>query len=409
MAILPEAPAAPDHGLFSPTELEGHSSRTLHAYVHIPFCSVRCGYCDFNTYTAGELGNLRQSDYAKSLISEIAFSAEVLKQSNAQQRNFETVFFGGGTPSLLPAVDLISMLQSLKNQFGIAHSAEITLEANPDTVTEAKLEQLYAAGFNRISIGMQSADEAVLKTLDRTHNPTNVSLAVAKARAIGFQVSLDLIYGAAGESLDSWRGSLQSAIELEPDHISAYSLIVEPGTKLARLVATGQLSAPDEDLQADKYELADNLLTAAGYLWYEISNWSKDQASQSKHNLAYWLGQDWWGFGPGAHSHIGNVRFWNLKHPASWAKRLEQFLSPALGRELLNVDQYALERILLESRLARGLELATLEQLTENSPANLAQLLAEGLVDGEQLQNGILRLTLSGRLLADQVVRTLSS
>jgi len=257
---LPLGDKAPAHGLIQKAELSGSENRSFHAYVHIPFCTVRCGYCDFNTYTATELGSLKQSDYAKSLISEIAFSGEVLERSEAPKRALRTVFFGGGTPSLLPAEDLAAMLFSLRDQFGIEPNAEITLEANPDTIDEAKLSALRESGFNRISVGMQSADRAVLKTLERSHNPENVASAIELAKKFDFQTSVDLIFGAPGESLNQWRHSLEQAISYNPDHISAYSLIVEPGTKLARQIASGQLSEVDEDLQADKYELADQLL-----------------------------------------------------------------------------------------------------------------------------------------------------
>jgi putative oxygen-independent coproporphyrinogen III oxidase len=296
---LPEGDLAPADGLFSESEIKGHQDRSFHAYVHIPFCKDRCGYCDFNTYTATELGSLKQSDYPKSLVSEIAFSAEVLERSGLPARKLTTVFFGGGTPSLLPAADLVAILDSLRNQFGFTEDAEITLEANPDTVDFDKFAELKDGGFTRVSIGMQSADTEVLKTLERTHNPENVALAINIVKGLGFSTSLDLIFGAPGESLQQWRESLEQAIELEPDHISAYSLIVEPGTKLARQINSKALVEVDEDLQAEKYELADQLLESAGFSWYEISNWAKSESDASRHNLAYWMGQDWWGYGPG--------------------------------------------------------------------------------------------------------------
>lgn len=406
---LPLGDKAPAHGLIQRSQLSESENRSFHAYVHIPFCTVRCGYCDFNTYTATELGSLKQSDYAKSLISEIAFSAEVLERSGAPKRNLRTVFFGGGTPSLLPAEDLAVMLFSLRDQFGIEPNAEITLEANPDTIDEGKLSTLRESGFNRISVGMQSADRSVLKTLERSHNPDNVSWAVSAAKTFDFQTSVDLIFGAPGESIEQWRHSLEQAISYSPDHISAYSLIVEPGTKLARQITSGQLSDVDEDLQAEKYELADQLLESAGYKWYEISNWSKDDQTRSQHNLAYWLGQDWWGYGPGAHSHLGQLRWWNQKHPASYAKALDNFVSPAAGREALNRETSTLERILLESRIATGMEIKELRKLKPNAHEAISQLIADGLVIGEAAIKGQLILTLRGRLLADAVVRALSN
>ena len=400
---------APENGVFSEQELLGSSNRTFHAYVHIPFCTARCGYCDFNTYTSLELGTLKQSDYAKSLISEIVFSGQALNISKAPKRKLTTVFFGGGTPTLLPASDLISMLNALEAEFGFEKGAEITFEANPDTVTEEKLGLLREAGFNRVSIGMQSAVDEVLAVLDRTHNPNNVAAAIAIAKGLGFQTSLDLIYGAPSETLPQWERSIRQAIELDPGHISAYSLIVEPGTKLARQIASGELPQPDEDLQAEKYELTDSLLAEAGYQWYEISNWAKSTELQSGHNLAYWSSQDWWGYGPGAHSHLGSVRWWNQKHPLTYASKLEQFVSPASGRELLDASSSTLERVLLESRTAAGMSLADLKILNAGSEQVISELIADGLIDGRSALSGQLQLTIRGRLLADAVVRKLTA
>jgi putative oxygen-independent coproporphyrinogen III oxidase len=406
-AVL-EGQTPPANGLFTKAEIAGTESRTFHAYVHIPFCKDRCGYCDFNTYTATELGSLKQSDYSKSLISEIAFSAEVLERSEVSARPLSTVFFGGGTPSLLPAADLIGILDSLRNQFGFLEDAEITTEANPDTVEFDKFAELEDAGFTRVSIGMQSAVPSVLKTLERTHNPDNVSKAMKIIKGLGFGTSLDLIFGAPGETIEQWRESLEQTISLEPDHISAYSLIVEPGTKLARQIASGDLDGVDEDLQAEKYELADKLLSEAGFGWYEISNWAKSEDHASKHNRAYWMGQDWWGYGPGAHSHLGAVRWWNQKHPLTYSKKLEGFVSPAVGKEVLSAETANLERVLLESRTSTGISIEELLEIQPAAKKQIAQLIADGLIDGKQALTGQLKLTLKGRLLADAVVRALT-
>jgi oxygen-independent coproporphyrinogen-3 oxidase len=406
---LPEGDQAPENGLLSGSEIAGSESRTFHAYVHIPFCKDICGYCDFNTYTATQLGSLKQSDYAASLISEINLSAQVLEQSKVSPRKFSTVFFGGGTPSLLPAADLIQILDSLENTFGFTDTAEITTEANPDTVTLEKFEGLRKAGFNRVSIGMQSGVQSVLNTLERTHNPENVAKAFEIVQDLGFGTSVDLIFGAPGETLDQWQESLEAAIALGPDHLSAYSLIVEPGTKLARQIKSGELADVDEDLQAEKYELTEKLLVAAGYTWYEISNWSKSESLQSNHNLAYWMGQDWWGYGPGAHSHLGSVRWWNQKHPLSYSKKLEESLSPAAGREQLSEATARLERVLLESRTASGMSINELEVLHAGAKSRIPQLIADELIDGQQAIKGRLVLSLKGRLLADAVVRTLTN
>ena len=408
-APLPLGDKPPENGLFSASEIIGSESRSFHAYVHIPFCTVKCGYCDFNTYTSSELGTLKQSDFAATLLGEIGLSANILKQSDVSLRKLKTVFFGGGTPSLLPAADLISILNSLETEFGFQEDAEITFEANPDSVTKESLVALREAGFNRISIGMQSAVPDVLKTLERTHNPENVAIAVDIAKSLGYRTSLDLIFGAPGESLSQWEKTIRQVIELDPGHLSAYSLIVEPGTKLARQINSGELAEPDEDLQADKYELADKLLSEAGYSWYEISNWSKTEELKSNHNLAYWSGQDWWGYGPGAHSHLGSVRWWNHKHPLSYANLLEKNISPAAGREQLDGETAALERILLESRTSAGMSIEQIKKLQPGSELAISQLIADGLIEGSQAIAGKLLLTLKGRLLADAVVRALSS
>lgn len=373
-------------------------------YLHVPFCRVRCGYCDFNTYTATELRGARQDEYADTLLQEVDLARRVLAAAGPL-REASTVFFGGGTPTLLPPGDLARMLAGIGDAFGIARDAEVTVEANPDTVTPAVAAELTAAGVTRLSIGMQSSVPHVLAALDRTHDPQNVATALAAARGAGLAVSLDLIYGAPGESLADWRHSLETAIALAPDHLSAYALIVEDGTKLARQIRRGEVPAPDDDLQADMYELADDLLAAAGFDWYEVSNWSRDAAHRSRHNLAYWQGADWWGFGPGAHSHIAGTRFWNVKHPAAYAQRLALGETPAAGRERPDAAAGALENVLLRTRIREGLPIS--ELLGEGRQA-VAALIADGLVDGSEAVHGRIVLTRRGRLLADAVVRALT-
>jgi oxygen-independent coproporphyrinogen-3 oxidase len=301
------------------------------------------------------------------------------------------------------------MLAKLEAEFGFTSDAEITFEANPDSVTKEGLASLRNAGFNRISIGMQSAVPEVLQTLERTHNPENVAVALEMAKSLGFRTSIDLIFGAPGETMSQWDQTIRQVIELEPGHVSAYSLIVEPGTKLARQINSGELAEVDEDLQADKYELADTLLGESGYNWYEISNWSKSKDLQSTHNFAYWSGQDWWGYGPGAHSHLGSVRWWNHKHPVTYTNLLDKDISPAAGREQLDSQTAALERILLESRTSAGMSIEQIKNLQPGSELAISQLIADGLIEGPQAIAGTLLLTLKGRLLADAVVRALSS
>ena len=402
---LPEDGRHPDQAAID------SQNRTFHAYVHVPFCRVRCGYCDFNTYTASELGAgesaVNQDDFAAVLASEIGFSKQALDLSAIPSRPVTSAFFGGGTPTLLPAGQLVGLLKALNDAFGLEAEAEITSEANPDNLSVSYARDLKAGGFTRVSIGMQSADKQVLQTLDRTHNPESVAQAVAAAKNAGLSVSLDLIYGAPGETLEQWQSSLEQAISLKPDHISAYSLIVEEGTKLAKQIQRGELPEPDEDLQAEKYELADTMLASAGFEWYELSNWANGSNHRSRHNEAYWLSNDWWGYGPGAHSHIGGVRWWNVKHPAAYAQRLRDRVSPAHSCEVLDQRVRLEERILLEIRRADGLDAGVAKALNPNYQNVIAAAIADGLVDARLAIRGRLVLTLRGRLLADALVRDL--
>jgi oxygen-independent coproporphyrinogen-3 oxidase len=269
------------------------------------------------------------------------------------------------------------------------------------------LRELRDGGFNRVSFGMQSAVPSVLATLERTHNPANVAVGVAAAKELGLRTSVDLIYGAPGETLDEWRESVSAAIQMQPDHISAYALIVEDGTKLARQIKSGQLEEPDEDLQADKYELADQLFSEAGFDWYEVSNWSRGEQNASAHNISYWASQDWWGYGPGAHSHFGGVRWWNVKHPTAYANKLAEQYSPAAGRETLSDRTRLEERILLEIRIREGLQVDLAKQVNAEASKLIAGFIADELVDAKAAIGGVLKLTLKGRLLADSLVRQL--
>ena len=296
------------------------------------------------------------------------------------------------------------MLAAITAEFGLEEGAEVTTEANPDSVDLDYLLALRAAGFTRVSFGMQSAVPHVLAALERTHDPARIPLVVEWAREAGLGVSLDLIYGTPGESLDDWRASLEHAIAQKPDHLSAYALIVEDGTKLARQIRRGELAMPDDDLQADMYELADALLGEAGFEWYEVSNWRAATGSASRHNLAYWRGYDWWGVGPGAHSHIGGVRWWNVKHPSAYADRILSGSSPAAGRETLDAETRRVEGVLLSARIREGLPVGV---LTASGRRAVAGLIADGLVDAAAAIHGTVVLTLRGRLLADAVVRRL--
>jgi putative oxygen-independent coproporphyrinogen III oxidase len=414
-SVMPEGESAPRDGSLPEAALAGLGERPFGFYVHVPFCSVRCGYCDFNTYTAEELGPVpgaSRGTYVDAAIAEVRLARRVL---GATDRPVDTVFFGGGTPTLLPASDLVRVVDAIRDEFGLAADAEVTTEANPDSVDPQSLAVLREGGLNRVSVGMQSAVPHVLSVLDRTHDPERVPQAVAWARQAGFeQVSLDLIYGTPGESLADWRASVQAAVGTEPDHLSAYALIVEDGTALARQIRRGQVPMPDDDDLADKYLLADETLAAAGLGWYEVSNWARDRAARCRHNVLYWTGADWWGVGPGAHSHVGGVRWWNVKHTAAYADRIAAGRSPALAREVLDEGTRRVERVLLETRLRGGLPLTALDAagraaVTGQVEAGLVEPgpLAPAPGPDGRVADGRVVLTLRGRLLADAVVRAL--
>jgi putative oxygen-independent coproporphyrinogen III oxidase len=403
-SALPEGEVAPLDGSLPEAALAGVGTVPFGFYVHVPFCTVRCGYCDFNTYTALELGpgpGASRATYAAAAVQEVRLARRVLGDRDLP---VSTVFFGGGTPTLLPPADLLSVLDAVRQEFGLVTGAEVTTESNPDSVRASDLDALRAGGINRISFGMQSAEPHVLRVLDRTHDPARVPQVVSWARSSGFeQVSLDLIYGTPGETLTDWQHSVQTALALEPDHVSAYALVVEEGTALSRRVARGEVAKTDDDDLADKYERADDLLSAAGFQWYEVSNWARDAGARSRHNIGYWRGSDWWGVGPGAHSHVGGVRWWNVKHPAAYAERIASDRSPAAAREQLDQQTRRVERVLLETRLASGL---ALDVLAAPGRAAVADLVSDGLVTLRADVGGLV-LTRRGRLLADAVVRSL--
>ncbi|HMG31647.1 MAG TPA: radical SAM family heme chaperone HemW [Jiangellaceae bacterium] len=402
-STLPDGEPAPADGALPPSALSGFGTRPFGVYLHVPFCATRCGYCDFNTYTADELGpGVSRASWADSAVVELRLARQVLGDVDVP---VSTVFVGGGTPTVLPPEDLGRVLQAVDGEFGLAADVEVTTEANPESVEPHSLERLRAAGFSRISLGMQSARSHVLAMLDRVHTPGRAAQAAHEARQAGFEhVSLDLIYGTPGESIDDWRASLDQAVAAGPDHVSAYALIVEDGTRLAARIRRGELPMPDDDDQADKYLLADAELAAAGFGWYEISNWAAFDDARCAHNGLYWTGADWWGIGPGAHSHIGGTRWWNVKHPAAWAQRLTAGESPALAREVLDAGTRRVERVLLETRLVDGLDAQVLDDAGRVAAARLA---GDGLIDPAPLEDGRVILTLRGRLLADAVVRDL--
>ncbi len=372
-------------------------------YIHIPYCIKRCGYCDFNTYTPAELqitSELKDisNSYIDLLISEIK-SARIEVGESAV---IPSIFFGGGTPSLMQASDIGRVISTIKDQFNLAKDAEITLETNPDTVTKEKLAQFLAAGVNRLSFGMQSAVPHVLATLDRTHNPDNLPQVTKWAKEVGFkEISVDLIYGTPGESKEDWQRSIDAALSLPITHISAYALIVEEGTKLAAQIKRGEVGNVDDDLSADKYIMADQAFTSAGFNWYELSNWAKPN-SESRHNIFYWLGKNWWGAGPGAHSHLNGKRFWNVKHPNLYKERIIKGESAVAEFENLESIQIESERLMLSIRLPSGVEKST---LNDKQILDLAGYVESGHLDQANWNLGRATLTLDGRLIADRILR----
>ena len=430
----------------------GSSARPFCVYLHVPYCRVRCGYCDFNTYTNLNMGpGASAGDFVDTLAGELALAGAAMDRAGLPRRQARTVFVGGGTPTVLPAADLVRMLDLVRRTWGLAPGAEVTTEANPETVDEAYLATLARAGFTRVSVGMQSAVPRVLAVLDRAHTPQRVPLVVDWARRAGLSTSLDLIYGAPGESMDDWRRSLETAIGIGPDHISAYALVVEEGTRMWGRVRRGELPMPSDDDEAAKYEMADAVLAGAGYRWYEISNWARPGA-ECRHNEAYWRDWDWYGAGPGAHSHLGDVRMWDVKHPVAWAGRVAAGRLPVAGHEVIDARARELERVMLGIRMREGLDLAGLgggeeeddggarggcavgpgraperagpgrapegagPGLTERAgpgrtPSRLvpvvARLVADGLLQPDAALRGRAVLTLRGRLMADAVTRAL--
>lgn len=395
----PVGDPAPRDGTLPEDALGTVPQRTLSFYLHVPYCATRCGYCDFNTYTAEELGaSVSRATWADSAIAEIALASRVLGPG----RPLHSVFVGGGTPTLLPSGDLVRVVDALRDAFGFEDDIEITTEANPDSVTSASLEVLRAGGFNRISFGMQSSAESVLKVLDRSHRPGRSLEAVREAREAGFDnINVDLIFGTPGERDADLQRTLDDVVALDVPHISAYALIVEDGTRLAGQIQRGEVAAPDDDLQAERYERIDDALRDAGYGWYEISNWARP-GSECRHNLAYWLDGNWWGIGPGAHSHVGGVRWWNERHPATWTAKLAGTESPAQARETVSPADRSVERIMLQTRTREGLSVLDLEQ---PATERLSTLFENGLIEDPRDQRVV--LTRRGRLLADVVVHAL--
>ena len=372
-------------------------------YIHIPYCVKRCGYCDFNTYTPSELKITEGlAQISNSYIDLLLMEIKAAKVQVGQSVNVPSIFFGGGTPSLMQPDDIGRVISTIKSEFTLLPDAEITMECNPDSVTKESLAAFRAIGVNRVSFGMQSAVKHVLATLDRTHNPKNLLQVTTWAKEVGFsEISVDLIYGTPGESLSDWQTSIYAALALPISHISAYALIVEEGTKLAAQIKRGEVAQVDDDLTAEKYLVADKAFTAAGFEWYELSNWAKS-GSSSKHNLAYWLGDNWWGAGPGAHSHLNGKRFWNVKHPNLYKERVLANQSPVADSEVLEELQIESEKLMLSLRLPSGVDKQSLNEL---QLADLSSYVESGHLDQANWNQGRATLTLDGRLIADRILR----
>lgn len=383
--------------------LRSKVSRRLSFYIHIPYCVKRCGYCDFNTYTPAELQGPDLESVSKNYISAVLKEIELAKKT-VGAAEVPSIFFGGGTPSLMPAAELARVIQEIRDRFELSPDIEITIEVNPDSVSIDFLEKMRQAGANRISMGMQSAVPHVLKVLDRTHNPGNVSTAVEKARQAGFEhVSVDLIYGAPGESISDWQQSVTSALQLPIDHISAYALIIEKGTKLAAQISRGEVQMPPDEETAEKYLIADSAFEAAGFNWYELSNWSKP-GGQCRHNIAYWNGSMWWGVGPGAHSYFDNRRWWNVKHPATYQQKINAGESPVHSEEILSEENLADEYLMLQIRRREGIPHRNLK---DSQVSRAAEYVDSGHLDQAEWTAQKLVLTRQGRLIADRIVRDL--
>ncbi|MFL5737285.1 MAG: radical SAM family heme chaperone HemW [Actinomycetota bacterium] len=355
-------------------------------YVHVPFCLTRCGYCDFNAYAG--LDGLKPR-YVEALHREASLAAPEWPE------RFVSVFLGGGTPTSLDAAHLAELIAHLRATFDVDSNAEITIEANPDTVDAERLGELHAAGYTRLSMGAQSFDPDVLAALERIHQPESVHRAFAEARAAGYEnLNLDLIYGANGESLASWRRTLEETIALAPEHVSAYALTIEPATPLGRKVAAGVVAAPDPDMQADMFELACELLGAAGYSHYEVSNWAK-RGFECRHNLGYWERKPYLGLGAGAHSSRGKRRWWNLRPPEQYLEAVESGTRPIGGAEELDDAGRALEETFLRLRTRQGVD------ADAETAVRAERFLDDGLLER---RNGSFVATERGMLLLNELV-----
>jgi oxygen-independent coproporphyrinogen III oxidase len=375
---------------------------TAALYLHIPFCHTRCYYCDFNTY-AGILP-LREP-YVRALLTEIELAGQLAQLSNGTRRRSRTIFFGGGTPSLLTVEQIKRLLGACREFFAVDEKAEITLEANPGTLDLEQLTGLHTVGINRLSLGAQSFDAELLHTLGRIHTPIEVEQAVRNARLAGFRsINLDFMFGLPGQTMQQWKTTLDRALALHPEHFSLYSLIIEEGTPFHTWVHEGRITPGDEDLCADMYEYADGCLQAEGYVNYEISNWALPE-HQSRHNLTYWQNLPYIGMGAGAHSYFGRSRFSNVLDPQEYILLLKKRQRPEVESEFIDRRQEMSETAFLGLRTAQGLHLPTFEDrfdkpFSQFAGSRLDVVEKAGLIEREP---DWIRLSKRGRLLGNEV------
>ena len=402
--VLPPGAPVPADGALPPAAAAELGHRPLGFYVHVPFCQRRCGYCDFNTYTAAELGpGVSRDTYPALAAAEIRLARRVL---GTPAGPVATVFFGGGTPTLLPAGQLGEILRVIEGEFGLAPGAEVTVEANPESVDPASLAACGRPGSPGSPWACRARRRTCWPSWTGCTSPGGPPAAPSgpgrRASSTSAWISSTARRGRPTRTGGSrWRRPWRPG----PDHISAYALIVEEGTRLAARVRRGEVGVPDDEAMADRYLAADELLSARGLGWYEVSNWASGPAARCQHNLLYWTGGHWWGVGPGAHSHVGGVRWWNVKHPAAYAARLTGGTSPGLAREELTGPERRLEEIMLLTRLSSGCPVGML------SPAGrgaAAAAVADGLAAEQAYEAGRVVLTTRGRLLADAVIRGLT-
>ncbi len=393
--------SAPSSYLIQNSEIQ-ELLQTASLYLHIPFCHTRCHYCDFNTY-AGMLP-LREP-YVRALITEIGLAGQLAKRANGTLRRSRTIFFGGGTPSLLTVEQIKHLLSACREAFAVDEQAEITLEANPGTLTSEQLTGLRAAGINRLSLGSQSFDAELLHTLGRIHSPEEIVQAFSNARSAGFRsINLDFMFGLPGQTMHHWKTTLDRALTLHPEHFSLYSLIIEEGTLFYTWTNEGQIIPGDEDLCADMYEYADERLQAEGYENYEISNWALP-GYQSRHNLTYWQNLPYIGMGAGAHSYFGGRRFSNVLDPQEYIGLLKKQQRPEADGEFVGRIQEMSETAFLGLRTAQGLHLPTFEErfaepFFQFVGTRLHLVEAAGLLEHD---HEWIRLSKRGRLLGNEV------